>query len=203
MRLSILALLAILLISITAAPVTAEAQGLATLCVGVYLDANGNGQRDADESGLTDINLSLSVPPGVIVTNYVTDNSAPHCFEALPSGIEYTLLINSPDFAPASADPIVFTPQPQDQIAREFPLVVRPPEAATNGVFSIPLNMRSRLILASLCAVVSMAFVGGIGLLIYGVFLYPRKRRAAEQGKQETLTMSRVNLNKDRIYPSD
>ncbi|MBX3066115.1 MAG: hypothetical protein KF726_24260 [Anaerolineae bacterium] len=203
MRSSILALLAILVILITAVPATAEAQGLATLCVGVYLDANGNGQRDADESGLPDVNLSLSVPPGVIVTNYVTENSAPHCFEALPSGVEYTLLINSPDFTPATADPIVFTPQPQDQIAQEFPLVVRLPEEPNNEAFRIPLDMRSRLILASLCAVVSMAFIGAVGLLIYGVFLYPRKKRSAEQGKQETLTMSRVNLNKDRIYPSD
>lgn len=168
-----------LMIAVLGGAMRVRSQGLpsGTLCAALYVDENGNGVRDAGEVGAADVNLSLTISSGAVVANYVTPNAAPYCVGSLPAQAEYTLRIDSPLYMARDEQPIRFSLQAGERLERDIAIVPRPPvTTAESHPLVIPLDRSSRLLLSALCSMVAMALVGGLGMVIYGLFLYPRKQ---------------------------
>ncbi len=71
----------------TAAPAgTATAAGTATICVNAFLDANGNGLRDADEGYVAGVTLTVAQGATVIGQAVSTGQAEPLCFGNLAAG---------------------------------------------------------------------------------------------------------------------
>jgi hypothetical protein len=184
---SIVILGSVLLLSLP--PAAAQETGATgTLCVVLYADLNQNGQRDAGETGLPDVNLSLAVASGAIITNAVTASSTPHCFQALPVQVHYQLRVDSPTYQQAGDAPFIFTLTPGERLEREVGVIARPILLAQSGPLVIPLTATSRLLLSSVCALAVMALMGGVGMAIYGTFLFPRRTTAERTQMIRTLT---------------
>jgi hypothetical protein len=71
------------------APQPPATTGSAKLCSEVYVDSNGNGQRDAGEPALGGVTVSINGPVNKTAT---TDANGKYCFNNLPNG-DYTVAI--------------------------------------------------------------------------------------------------------------
>lgn len=154
-------------------------------CVTVYDDTNQNGQRDPGEGAVLNVNVTLSVDSGPVISNHVTDSSEPHCFQNLPPA-QYTLTVDSPLYEAVDPTPFTFTLDTKGQINHEFGVKPKPPApTADDSILNIPLTLPVRLELSSLCTAGAMGTVGGLGLILYGLFIHPRKPKASEPTDDE------------------
>jgi len=164
---------------ITPTVIHARAQAATgTLCVILYADANRNGLRDAGETGLPDVNLSLANSNGAIVSNAITTSTTAQCFDNLPAQTQFTLKVDSPLYMQLEDKPFVFTLDGGERIEHEFGIVDRPSDSTSTQPIAIPLTTTSRLLLSTVSALVVMGFMSGLGLLIYGLFIFPRRAKA-------------------------
>ncbi len=79
---------------------TGNAQGT------IWYDANGNGRKDADETGLSGVSVALSLPEEGLTLSAVTDNDGGYLFSRLQPG-DYTLRVTAPEgymFSPEGGD---------------------------------------------------------------------------------------------------
>ena len=158
-----------------------------TLCVILYADANQNGLRDAGETGLPDVNVSLANSGGAIVSNIVTTSTTAQCFNSLPAQTQFTLKVDSPLYMQSEDKPFVFTLEAGERIEHEFGIVARPAEGGSTQPLAIPLTTTSRLLLSTVSALIVMGFMIGLGLFIYGVFIAPRRPKlSARQSAAQT-----------------
>lgn len=193
-KLAALIALAILSTSILVAPTTIHAHAQAstgTLCVILYADANRNGLRDAGETGLPDVNLSLANSNGAIVNNTITTDTTAQCFNNLPAQTQFTLKVDSPLYIQLEDKPFVFTLDTGERIEHEFGIVERPAAGTPTQPLAIPLNTTSRLLLSTVSALIVMAFMSGLGLLLYGMFVFPRRPKA----ETATQTVAQTQIN--------
>lgn len=65
---------------------TATPAGASTICVNAFLDANGNGLHDADESYAGGVTLTVAQGNAVIGQAVSTGTETPVCFDNLPAG---------------------------------------------------------------------------------------------------------------------
>lgn len=165
-----------------------------TLCVVLYADANQNGLRDAGETGLPDVNLSLANSNGAIVSNAITTSTTAQCFENLPAQVQYTLKVDSPLYVQLEDKPFVFTLDSGERIEHEFGIVERPPVAAEMSPLVIPLNTTTRLLLSAVSALIVMGFMSGLGLLIYGLFIFPRRPKTAPADQNVMQTQTKISM---------
>lgn len=185
-----------LLIVLLGSALRINAQGVptGTLCAALYLDDNGNGLRDTGEVGAADVNLSLTISSGAVVANYVTPTTAPYCVGSLPAQAEYTLRIDSPLYMARDEQPIRFSLRAGERLERDIAIVPRPPvTTAESRPLVIPLDRSSRLLLSALCSVVAMVLIGGLGMVIYGLFFYPRK--LLDQSTTQTAAVQRYDAS--------
>jgi hypothetical protein len=155
-----------------------------TLCAIVYADLNANGVRDVGEPGTPDVNLSLAIQSGVIVANFVTTETTPHCVGNLPAQVEYTLRVDSPLYMTPNGNALTFALQPGERLEREVGVVARPPTTANQvRTLVIPLDRTSRLIMAAACSLVTMVLFVGVGLVLYGWLFFPRTSLTRSTGK--------------------
>jgi LysM repeat protein len=89
----------------TALPATATPQfGTGTVCILLFLDANGDARLDPGEKALAGGQISIAEPSGVIAGEHTTDEAADgYCFEGLPNG-DYNISAAAPqDHNPTTA----------------------------------------------------------------------------------------------------
>lgn len=170
----------ILSVVLIGTPLAAFAQTPAntgSVCVLAFNDANKNGGRDPGEGALPDVGVNLMVGQNVIVANYVTDGSEPHCFTNLAAQ-QYTVSFGSPLYEATTLTEFTFVLAPGEPASREFGAVAKaaalpaPPDATG---LNIPMTTPVRIGLSALVAVLAMAFVGAIGMIIYSLFVHRRR----------------------------
>ncbi len=180
MRVRAAAICIILSAALIGTPPAALAQTPAStgsVCVLAFNDANKNGGRDPGEGALSDVGVSLMVGQNVIIANYVTDGSEPHCFPNL-SAQQYTVSFSSPLYEPTTLSEFTFVLAPGEPASREFGAVAKTstgnatPEATG---LNIPMTTPVRIGLSALVAVLAMAFVAAIGMIIYSLFVHRRR----------------------------
>ena len=180
-RQSIKALIwAILLLSMVWG-VTTQAQGGGQFCVRAYEDSNGNGQLDAGESLLTyGVGATLHDASGVIINSAILDTSPRSaqgliCFENLAAG-QYTIKVTSPEYIATGRDNMTTT------IGGSFMMAVleysgrrissgAPTESALTSPQDDKSDNSTRLLVAAGGGLLTMFLVGGIGAVVYVLFL--------------------------------
>lgn len=179
-KLLITALLMAVILTVSV-PLHARGQAATgTLCVIVYEDLNRNGIRDAGEPNVPDVNVSLSINPGVMVANDITPAGNAYCFNNLPAQTQYTLSANSPYFEVEDSAPFAFMLAAGEAKTRSLGLIRRPDTAARDLPLAIPLTPQNRLLLSALCAGLVMLTMIGVGLVMYGLIFAPRRPKQVD-----------------------
>ena len=70
----------------SATPLTATPAGTSTICVNAFLDANGNGRRDADEGYVAGVTLTVAQGTTIAGQAVSTGQAEPLCFGNLAAG---------------------------------------------------------------------------------------------------------------------
>ncbi|MCC7446758.1 MAG: hypothetical protein IT324_05040 [Anaerolineae bacterium] len=185
---------ALILVSTCHRTVLAQTQPANTgsICVLAFNDTSEiKGSRDSGEGLLTAINVNLMVNQNVIIANHITDGKEPFCFTDL-SPQQYTVSFSSPLYQATTSTTFTFALGPGERASREFgavSLAAATPEASlpTEGI-NIDMTRGTRLGLSAASALLAMLFTIGIGMIIYSVFLVPRRRHAPRQDKPDNRT---------------
>ncbi len=184
--------IAVTLILVSICQQAVRAQGPTTnsgsICVLAFNDTSQTkGSRDPGEGLLTDINVNLMVNQNVIIANHITDGKEPFCFTNLAPQ-QYTVSFSSPLYKATTSTTFTFALGSGERATREFGAVsiaAATPEASLPVGINIDMTRRTRLGLSAVSAVLAMLFVVGIGLIIYSVFLMPRRRSAPPNDKPD------------------
>jgi hypothetical protein len=160
--------------------------GAGQLCIRAYDDRNGNGAFDEGEPFISrDVGVSLANTEGIITHTALLDDSPRAsqgllCFQSLPTG-QYNVVVASAAYVATTADFFVATvsqtsvPQVFDFGARLITLEVGTP--TRQGQFS-PVQLRNllqRLLFSSLGAGAVMGFMIFLGVVLYFLFVRPRR----------------------------
>lgn len=157
-------------------PITAQEPKGRGVCVLVYLDENRNGTREPGETILPGVGLKFSDSNNVTLLNRISA-ADPVCVNTLTVGTQYTLTLDGPLYRAIDQSVFVFTAEADTDLTREFAAEPAPLDAQFSGPLEVPLNRPVRLALSISAAVIAMITFGGVGMVIYGLFIKPRSRR--------------------------
>lgn len=167
---------------------TATPAGSSTICVNAFLDANGNGLRDADEGYVAGVTLTVAQGTTIAGQAVSTGNEAPLCFGNLPAG-RYEVAQTLPTTLEATTQPNATIDVAEGQtIALEFGSRLRTtPTAAPDTPTADATQLTAT---AAVAGGETPADEGGSGWLVYlglgaivvgvallGVLLYSMLRR--------------------------
>ena len=179
----------LILASICQQTVLAQTQPANTgsICVLAFNDTSKEGSRVSGEGLLTGINVNLMVNQNVIIANHITDGKEPFCFTDLAPQ-QYTVSFSSPLYKATTSTTFTFALGPGERASREFGAVsiaVVTPDASLPTGINIDMTRRTRLGISAVGALLAMLFAIGIGMVIYSVFLVPRRRAAPRKDKPD------------------
>jgi len=181
----------LILASICQQTVLAQTQPANTgsICVLAFNDNSPTkvGSRDSGEGLLTDVSVNLMVNQNVIIANHITDGKEPFCFTDLAPQ-QYTVSFSSPLYKATTSTTFTFALGPGERTSREFGAVsiaAATPEASLPTGINLDMTRGTRLGISAVSAVLAMLFAIGIGMIIYSVFLVPRRRAAPRKDKPD------------------
>ena len=168
-------LVAILIALLSGAPVRAQQTGSGSICVLAFEDDTHSGARQSGDALLSDVSVNLMVNDKVVIANHVTDGKEPFCFPDLPAQ-QYTVSFSSPLYEPTTLTSYTFSLAAGERVTREFGAAkLQATAAATaSGPGGLTATTPGRIGISAAGAVLVMDFIGGIGLIIYGLFVHRR-----------------------------
>lgn len=157
-----------------------------TICVSAFADTNGNGLQDTGESLLDGVNVNLATGGVIIATHITTLDDDPYCFEHLLPGIYTIRFTDSPTYRTTTANEGTFALEAGQRLTinafgafpiapETLPAVVAAQKAAAEADDQ-PLETPTRLLLATVGAMLVMLFMVGVGAVILGVSGGRRRR---------------------------
>jgi hypothetical protein len=147
-------------------PTPSPQPGAGTLCVILYLDANGDSLRQEEEASIPGGAINISDPTGEItITETTTSGIDPHCFEELPQG-EYNISVAVPDgYNPTTVLNYTLVVDPGTETYLDFGAQVS--STAVDDLSSPGGSSRSLL----LGVAGGLLLLGGIGLGVYATLM--------------------------------
>jgi hypothetical protein len=164
-----------------------SAQGAGQFCVEAFEDRSGSGTRDPGEPALTGgISANLLDSEGVIAATALLDDSPFRaqgriCFEGLAAG-QYTMVINSAEFTATTGDNLIVTlvegaaPQILEYGGRRIAPAAAQTEAESETAFERD-ELIERTLIAGAGAAIAMLVTALIGMVLFAVFVRPRRRQ--------------------------
>jgi len=140
--------------------ITAQSTVTGAICALAFTDSNANGIHDANETALSNVNISLLINGKIVVANHLSDTQGQYCFENLLPG-QYTLTFNSPLVDATTLNTFAIGLNAGDRPTREFGGTVR----TQFGGAGLRLTQTGRIALSLLGAVLAMALTASIGII--------------------------------------
>ena len=171
-------LLCLLLILMFGLPLTTLAQTeTGSICVATFADANGNGIRDTGEETLAGVNVNLATGGVIIATHIIASGEAQYCFEKLLPGYYTVTFTESPMYRITTANEGTFALESGQRLMINefgaFPVANLRAEVAAQIAAAQkpdkPLEMSTRLMLATVGSMFVMLFLVGIGAVVLGI----------------------------------
>ena len=185
------ALLVTMLLAIIGLPAFAQVE-TGEICVATFADVNADGQHDPDETALAGVNVNLVTGGVIIATHIVEENETDYCFENLLTGIYTVVFTDSPLYRATTAQEGTFAVEGQRFTVNPFGAFPIPAEnlraevAQQNAKSDDPLDMPTRLMLATGGSMMVMVFMVGIGAVILGILSGRNPKRARQRREKSS-----------------